>query len=205
MKQMKKKIMTLVLAMSMVLALTACGGSAKFEKGTVEGNVYTNTSVGIKATVPEGLTIADEATMQAFQDTAMATMENAEEVGAAIVYETVITSEAGSSIQIAAEDMTKTIGAKVKADTYLESLQKTTQTTYESMGCTVEFSDVAAKKLGGVEFSHINISIDLAGTAITQECYCRAIGNHMYYIIVTDMGDCTDAMTAFFDSFEAAK
>ena len=23
--------------------------------------------------------------------------------------------------------------------------------------------------------------------------------------VVTDMGDCTDAMTAFFDSFEAAK
>lgn len=212
MKQMKKKILTLVLTMAMVLATTACGSSAKFERGTIEGNVYTNTSVGVKATVPEELTVADEATVKEFEEAAIASLdaqnvseEKKEDIANAMIYDAVLTTEAGTSIQIAAEDMKQTMGVKVKADAYLESLKETTQSTYETYGCTVEFSDVDTVALGGQDFSHIVISIDFAGTAMEQECYCRAVGNYMYYMIVTNMGDCDDAITAFFDSFEAAK
>lgn len=212
MKQMKKKILTVVLAMAMVLATTACGSSANFERGTVEGNVYTNTSVGVKATVPEGLTIADDATVKEFEDAALASLDSQnisedkkEDVANAMIYDAVITSELGSSIQIAAEDMKQTMGVKVKADAYLDSLKETTKSSYESMGCTVEFSDVDKVTLGGQEFSHIVITIDLSGMALEQEAYCRVVGNYMYYMIVTNMGDCDDAITAFFDSFEEAK
>lgn len=213
MKQMKKKILTVVLAMAMVLATTACGSSEKFEKGTIEGNVYTNASVGVKATVPDELAIADEALVKQFEDAALASVESdqnvsaekMEEVASAMVYDAVLTTDAGSSVQIAAENMKKTMGVKVKADAYLDNLKETTKTSYESMGCTVEFSDVETLTLGGQEFAHLNISIDLAGTALAQECYCRAVGDYMYYIIVTDMGDSSDAIAAFINSFEAAK
>ncbi len=211
MKQMKKKILTVVIAMAMVLATTACGSSANFERGTVEGNVYTNTSVGIKATVPEGLTVADEATVKEFEDAALASLETQnltdaqkEKLASAMIYDAVITSELGTSIQIAAEDMKQTMGVKAKADVYLDSLKETTKTSYESMGCTVEFSDVDTVALGGQDFSHIDISIDLSGYAVKQEAYCRVVGNYMYYMIVTNMGDCEDDITAFFDSIEAA-
>lgn len=183
-----------------------------FKKGTIEGNVYTNTSVGVKATVPEGLTIADEETVKEFEEAAIASFDTQiisedkkEDIANAMIYDAVITSEAGSSIQVAAEDMKQTIGIKVNADAYLESLQETTLTTYESIGCTVEFSDVDTVALGGKDFSHIVIAIDYTGVAIEQECYCLAIDDYMYYIIVTNMGDCDDAITAFFDSFEAAR
>lgn len=212
MKQMKKKILTVVLAMAMVLAATACGSSANFERGTVEGNVYTNASVGIKATVPEGLTVADEATVKEFEDAAIASLDNQnltdeqkEDLANAMIYDAVITSELGTSIQIAAEDMKQTMGVKVKADAYLDSLKETTKSSYESMGCTVEFSDVDTVSLGGQDFSHMVITIDLSGMALEQEAYCRVVGNYIYYMIVTNMGDCDDAVTAFFDSFEAAK
>ena len=105
----------------------------------------------------------------------------------------------------AAEDMKQTMGVKVKADAYLDSLKETTKSSYESMGCTVEFSDVDTVALGGQDFSHMVITIDLSGMALEQEAYCRVVGNYMYYMIVTNMGDCDDAVTAFFDSFEAAK
>ena len=212
MKQMKKKILTVVLAVAMVLATTACGSSANFERGTIEGNVYTNTSVGVKATVPEGLTIADEATVKEFEDSALAALdtqnvsdEKKEDLANAMIYDAVITSELGSSIQIAAEDMKQTMGVKVKADAYLESLKETTATSYESLGCAVEYSDVDKVTLGGKEFSHIVITIDFSGMTLEQEAYCCVVGNYMYYMIVTNMGDCDDAITAFFDSFEAAK
>lgn len=211
MRQMKKKILTLALAMTMAFTAVACGNSANFERGIVEGNVYTNTSVGIKATVPEGLTVADEATVKEFEDAALASLESQnltdeqkEKLTNAMIYDTVITSEGGTSIQIAAEDMKATMGAKVKAEVYLDSLKETTKASYESLGCTVEFSDVDTATLGGQDFAHIAINIDLSGYAVKQEAYCRVVGSYMYYMIVTNMGDCEDALAAFVDSIEAA-
>ena len=86
-----------------------------------------------------------------------------------------------------------------------KGLKEPTPTYYESLGCAVEYSDVDKVTLGGKEFSHIVITIDFSGMTLEQEAYCCVVGNYMYYMIVTNMGDCDDAITAFFDSFEAAK
>lgn len=187
------------------------GENAGFERGTIEGNVYTNPSVGIKATVPEGLTIADKETVQEFEDAALASIESSynvsdermEEFANAMIYDAVITSDAGSSIQIAAENMNKTMLFKVSAEEYLDNLKVTTKSTYESIGCTAEFTEVETVKLGGKDFANVSIEIDYEGVAIGQDCYCCAVGDYMYYIIVTDMGDATADINTFFDSFEA--
>ncbi len=211
---MKKKIMTLMLAVSMVLALTACGGDKiNFEKGTTEGDVYTNASIGIKATVPDGLSFADEATVSEFEESAMSSLESTtnvseeklEEMASAMIYDAVIISDGGSSIQIAAENMKITMGKKVSAETYLKSLESSSTAAYESMGCTVTFSGVDKVELGGKEFSHIDMTISISGMELGQTCYALAAGDYMYYMVVTDMGDATEQIAAFFDSFEAVE
>lgn len=102
---MKKKIMTVLLAMCMMVMATACGGGASFEAGTFDGTTYTNTSVGIKATIPEG-----------FSEISAAAVTG-------ITYEVVVQSDTGSAIQIIAEDMKQTIGRAVNAKTYLDSMK----------------------------------------------------------------------------------
>ncbi len=202
---MKKRILAVVLTLGMALSLTACGGK-KFEAGTIEGNVYTNKSIGITATAPESLTYATAEEMAAFKEQALASVDMAsDEMDDAIIYEAVLMTELGSSVQIAAENMKITIGNNVSSKLYLESLRDTTKSTYEMYGYAVEMSDVTTKELGGVKFDYIDIELSAMGITVMQECYAYRLGDYMYYIIITDMGDDTESINAFMSSFAAAK
>lgn len=58
-----KKRLALLLAAVMALALVACGETAKtdeFVRGSWEGNVYTNDSIGLAVTVPESWAVASD-------------------------------------------------------------------------------------------------------------------------------------------------
>ena len=83
--KMKKKIMTVLLAMCMMVMATACGGGgATFEAGSFDGTTYTNTSVGIKATIPDGFSEISSAPVTG------------------ITYEVVVQEDSGSALQIIA-------------------------------------------------------------------------------------------------------
>lgn len=210
MKQMKKKILTVVLAMAMVLATTACGGAkATFEKGSVEGNVYTNASVGIKATMPEGMTVADDATIKALEDasiesaqyTSNLSKEEAEKAMAAVTYDFVGNTANGSSVQIIAEDMRQTIGKTVSESTYLDSTCTQVESTYAAMGLEATIEELGKVQLGGVDFEAVKITF----SGIEQGYYVHKVGNTMFAIITTAVDVDVEIVNQFMDSFEAAK
>lgn len=181
---MKKKIMTVLLAMCMMVMATACGGGASFEAGTFDGTTYTNTSVGIKATIPEG-----------FSEISAAAVTG-------ITYEVVVQSDTGSAIQIIAEDMKQTIGRAVNAKTYLDSMKDQVDTQYGAMGLSTSVTDLGTVKVGGKDFNGISIAITGSGTELTQDYYICKVGDVMFCIIVTDADG---SLGQFISSIEAAE
>ncbi|MDE6606927.1 MAG: hypothetical protein K2K54_04115 [Lachnospiraceae bacterium] len=181
---MKKKIMTVLLAMCMMIMATACGGGASFEAGSFDGTTYTNTSVGIKATIPEG-----------FSEISATTVTG-------ITYEVVVQSDAGSAIQIIAEDMKQTIGRAVNAKTYLDSMKDQVDTQYGAMGLSTDVTDLGTVKVGGKDFNGISIAITGSGAELTQDYYICKVGDVMFCIIVTDADN---SLGQFISSIEAAE
>lgn len=182
---MKKKFMTVLLAVCMMIMATACGGSgATFEAGTFDGTTYTNTSVGIKVTMPEGFS----------------------EIGGTpvtgITYEAVVQSENGSEVQILAEDMKETIGRAVSAKVYLDSMKEQVDTQYGAMGLSTDVSDLGTVKIGGKDFSGISIAVSGSGQELTQQYYISKVGNVMFCIIVTDVDN---TLSQFISTIEAAE
>lgn len=63
-----KKWLALLLAMMMAFALAACGNTPKseeFTRGTWDGNIYKNDSLGLVVTIPEGWYIATDDDLEA--------------------------------------------------------------------------------------------------------------------------------------------
>lgn len=208
-----KKLMTLLLAVSMVFTLTACGGSkVTFEPGTIEGNTYTNTSIGIKATVPEGFTLADDATIEALQAASQSIAENvtteekAEAAVAAMSYEMVAMADDGSSCQILAEDMTRTTGKVLSASAYVKAAAEQVETQYAAMGITATASTDGKVSVAGKDFEVITVSFEASGITGTQKYYAYKAGNYMFSIITSGMSEeSTAALEQFISGIEAAE
>ncbi len=208
-----KKLMTLLLAVSMVFTLTACGGSkVTFEPGSIEGNTYTNTSIGIKATVPEGFTLADDATIEALQAASQSVAENvttedkAEAAMAAMSYEMVAMADDGSSYQILAEDMTRTTGKVLSASAYVKAAAEQVETQYAAMGITASSSTDGKVSIAGKDFEAMTVTIEASGVTGTQKYYAYKVGNYMFSIITTGLsGDSATALEQFISSIEAAE
>lgn len=207
-----KKFITLLLAVSMVLTLTACGNKVTFEPGNIEGDTYTNTSIGIKATVPEGFVLADDATIEALQAASqnvaenVTTEEKAEAAVAAMSYEMVAMAEDGSSYQIIAEDMTKTTGKVLSASAYVKASAEQVETQYASVGITATSTTDGKVSVAGKDFEVMTVTIEANGITGTQKYYAYKAGNYMFSIIITAMSDDSLAtLEQFISSIETAE
>lgn len=208
-----KKLMTLLLAVLMVFTLTACGGSKEtFEKGSIDGTTYTNTSLNLKVNVPEGFTLADDATMEALKASSqsvaedMTTEDKAAEAMEAMVYELVAMSDDGSSVQIIAEDMKKTTGKVLKASACVKAAASQVETQYSNMGVTATSETNGTVSIGGKDFEGMTVTIEANGMTGTQKYYAYKVGDYMYSIITTAMSDDAAAtIDAFISSFESAQ
>lgn len=207
-----KKFMTLLLAVSMVFTLTACGNKVTFEPGSIEGDTYTNTSIGIKATVPEGFVLADDATIEALQAASqnvaenVTTEEKAEVAVAAMSYEMVAMAEDGSSYQIIAEDMTKTTGKVLSASSYVKAAAEQVETQYASVGITATSTTDGKVSVAGKDFEAMTVTIEASGITGTQKYYAYKAGNYMFSIIITAMSDDSLAtLEQFINSIETVE
>ncbi len=205
---MKKRMLALVLAMGMALSLTACGGK-KFEPGTVDGDVYTNESVGITATAPDGLTFATAEELEQLKEE---TIDNnvssggkhtREEYEKAYDYDALLVGEDGSLILIMAEDVKITAGGTISEKLYLESMVAQCKMKYQMAGATV--SKFKTEKIGGLEFAYTDTSFSINGISCSMEWYVYGMGDVMYSITLLDLGGSTKEFDLFMNSFEAVK
>lgn len=174
------------------------------ERGTMEGNVYTNESMGIQATFPEGCVMySDEEIAQvvgAGSDIMGETYDSEllENSIAGTIYDVIaVTADQSANIQIVMEDTQTTIGLSVPASTYAQAMVSTLKTTYESAGVTISEPTVTEENLGGLDFAVVSLSVN----GMTQEYYAHQVGNYMLLFTVTY----TDraAVQEFLDSITA--
>lgn len=223
-----RKLTSLLLTLCMVLALTACGNKEKaameskevsteseeeitFEKGSIDGDTYTNTSIGIKITAPEGFKMADADTMALMEEEVIQnlTEQNGSiDATEAVNYEVVMTTLDGFSfsVYVAAEDMTKSSGMAVSTKFYIKILETQMETEYTAMGfTTVETESLGTVEIGGKEFEGLKVVAEVGELNIMQNYYLYRVGDVMFEIITTGSSDSEEILEQFINSVEAVE
>lgn len=208
-KKMKKTIIMTLIAMILVFSLTGCGivrsgenelfkeeqqknGEIGLKRGTFDGNVYTNESMGVQVTFPEGCTIYSEEEL---------TQELEEDNNGAsgYIYDAkVVMADQVTTIQIFLEDTGVTNITKMNADAYARMLLRNLKAGYSQAGVTVSEDSTVKETFGGVDFTIVSIVTEEG----VQKYYIHEVDGSMISFIVTSTEDgaaqgFSDMITAF--------
>ena len=212
-KRIKYPVM--LLALALVLNLTACGlGEKKFERGTVEGQTYTNAFLGLTCTAPSEYTYLNDEEIAELNglDTAAAS-------GGTLLKEMQALLEGGGQVQdmyLMTEDRVQTVnvmvtgvetkGAAVDMSAFADTGVTQIKTSYEA---TAGMSDVEAVhesvSFMGQTYEGVRMTALYEGNA---PVYCTQVymqkGDYVCVINFTSyVEDHTEEMMAFFSAVEA--
>lgn len=158
------------------------------ERGTMEGNVYTNESMGFQVTFPEGCTMYSDEEIAQVVGNGSDIMEDAYDSEAienslsGTIYDVIaVTEDQAANIQIVMEDTEATAGIKLTADTYAQAMANNLKTAYASAGITISDPIVTEETLGGMDF----VVVSLSANGMTQEYYAHQVGNYMLVFTMT--------------------
>ncbi len=177
------------------------------ERGTFDGNVYTNESMGVQATIPEGFVLYTEEQIQQALGAGAEMMENAEydsdsiqESLAGTIYDVIAATEDNSAnIQIVIEETKRSIGMELDADSYAKLMESNLKTTYQSAGYTIEETDITEESLGGMDFTVVFVNV----AGMMQKAYIRQVGNYVMTFTVTYTDASESAVQEFLNSITA--
>ena len=193
-----KKVIVAILMATMICSLTACGGNNKtgdassnasvsaeqadasvsaekeakdepqYEAGVWTDNVYTNTSLGMTFTLPEGWQIGTEEEMNAVQDKGQEVTGGTGSADASEAYDLYIyNATTGSNIAMMAEDMS--MFGDITAQEYVESLSEQLS-SYADQGITYTMNAIGTKTIGNTEFVSLDGIAEYQSNNIYQ-CY----------------------------------
>ena len=158
------------------------------ERGTFEGNVYTNESMGFQATFPEGCTMYSDEEIQQVVGSGSEVMEDAysseqvEHSLAGTIYDVIaVTADQTTNIQIVMEDTVNTAGMELTADEYTKAMTTSLKAAYGAAGVEMGEPEITEETLGGMEFSKVSISVN----GMTQEYHAHQVGNYMLVFTMT--------------------
>ena len=194
-----KRWLALLLAAMMAFALVACGDTPanngdnkkddtkteEFARGSWEGNVYTNDSLGLTITVPENWTVASDEELAEITGVVIENTANedlsAEFLKAQNMYEMMAQdNEAGTNIIVMAENLAVSVGGtsydeKAYSDVVINNLP-------EENGYT--FAEGETLTIGGRDYYHVQASA--YNGALGQDYLFTRVGKYMVCIIMSD-------------------
>ncbi|TCZ74619.1 hypothetical protein E0485_19340 [Paenibacillus albiflavus] len=199
----KKLAIWSVLAMLVLVFVTACGGKEKVDLGKVENGTYKNEYFGISFQVPQGWNVQDEETMRQVNEvgkeiaagndkTKQKQFDLAEQkllnlamaskfpMGEAVLNPSVISN---------AEKVSKS-QVKTSKD-YLEATKKiiiASQIPYQ-------FKEITSVKVGGKDFDVLETSLSQDGGNLTQKIYSTLMNGYALNLIITYVDDESKAET----------
>jgi hypothetical protein len=195
-----KKIVSLILVFVLTLTcLVACNkknedetivdnSSTDYIAGVVDGNVYTNTTVGIKYTADEESSMSDEEEIKSLMAvTADAEMTN--------TYEMLIFNAQGNII-IMTE---KLDNAEMTEEEYLNTIK---DQLGEIEMVSAEYGDVTKTELAGIEFSTLNYPISVGVSDEMFQCVLvHKLEDRMFTITLTYMNEAAfEVLTSGFEA-----
>ncbi len=183
---MKRKIL-IGGALSLLMlcgVLAGCSGSgtqtevsssaavAAYEKGTLTETEYTSQWIGMKYTLPEGMSMMDEEYLQS------SSAGNVQMEMQALKNDT-----SGDNIVLLTEDISAS-GDMSEAD-YIE----VSKTQMSALGSDVTFGEVSTRTIAGQEFYELpyNLTMEISGVSMNmdQSFLCRKQGDRMICITMT--------------------
>lgn len=186
-----KKFGALLLAIIMVFMLVACNGQkVELSRGTIEGDVYKNESLGFEFTKPASWVYATD---EEIADSLNIAVDNilgdnfkeALENNPAIYDMMVVDMITGTNINIVYENLKKSFATNITEEQYVDALKR--QVSGVS-GMTVSFPDELEKvKLGEGDFTKCVCNTTLSGfnATMTQVYYLCKVDGYMVSVIVT--------------------
>lgn len=158
------------------------------ERGTFDGNVYTNESMGFQVTFPEGCTMYSDEEIQQVVGNGSEIMEEAydsdtvENSISGTIYDVIaVTADQTANIQIVMEDTEVSAGRKLTAQEYAQAVKTNLKLAYETAGIEVGDMEVTDATYGGMDFKVVSLSAN----GMTQEYYAHKNGNYMLVFTMT--------------------
>lgn len=161
------------------------------ERGLFDGNVYTNESMGIQVTFPEGYTMCSEEEL---------TQELEEDNNGSLGYiydAKVVMPDQVTTIQIFLEDTGVTNIIKMDADAYARMLLRNLKVGYSQAGVSISEESIIEEMFGGADFTIVSIVTEDG----TQKYYIHEVDGCMISFIVTSTVD--GAAQGFSDTITA--
>ncbi len=190
-KVMNKRIGVVVLAILTLLSVTACGGSAKYSKGTLTDTGFESEWMGIRFNAPEGYVVATQEELDSFISAGQDYVEAAyEENGKKVIDYTELTTVyelmtylpddngAGDpNLSLAAEKTT------LSTDKYMEAVQSQMETLFS--GVPITWTDAESAKVGSLDCDKYTATMDYGVAKMNQSYYIAKKDNRVIYFIVS--------------------
>lgn len=163
----------------------------KIIRGTIDNNVFTNTSTGVRFKKPDSwVYYSDDEIADMFDISASRLDRNIFEKTVSemsIIYDMVVTDpDTSAKVVVAYENTALTYGADVTEEEYFEELKKQLRST--AMEITFE-EKIKTEQLNSYSYKKLESTDTTSGYNVNQTYYARTVGKYMCTILVTTIGD----------------
>lgn len=199
------------MAVFTLLSMTACGGGAKYSKGTLTDSGFESEWMGIRFNAPEGYVVATQEELDSFISAGQDFVEEAyEENGQKVInYNDVTTvyelmtylpdpenpAAGDPNLSLAAEKTTLSV------DKYIEALKSQMETLFS--GVPITWDDAVSAKVGGLDCDKYTATMDYGFATMNQSYYITKKDGRMIYFIVSYTPEHEADVDTLMSAFEA--
>lgn len=169
-----KRILAFVLAAMMLLSLASCGGASR---GSIVGNTYSNSSVGIDFTKPEGWEFLKDDVLAVEMNTGGKSFK--EQLDGGTAYDAVAKDDkTGNMVIVSFVNLEKKYGKDLTMEEYAAEMKK--QLKQVNPTSTVAMSDIEIVELSGKEFSRIVTGVTENKITTRRVTFLKNLGGVMF-------------------------
>lgn len=191
-----RKTLALILAILMLAAsLCACGdkGTAKkYERGTVNGNVYHSDFLDLTFTAPSDWTFSTDEEIASSMGVALDMMKDGDKFETSDVSSMVefhANGTGGSNVIMTIEKISTLAAAVNTVDDCVKSLKENITKQLEGSGMSYTFGNTTTTEIGEHEYRRLEATLEtsVAGTVVSidQVIYVRLVGKYLVSISFT--------------------
>lgn len=209
MKKHLSLILAVVLTLSCVLTICSCTlticsfteKSPAFARGTKDGNVYTNTSLGFTVTLPKGWAFYTDEQLAEISNMSADLLKDPDildNMDVTTMYEFMaVDSTTGNNFNMTLEK----VSALIKMEDWIKALKKQLEAQLsDSMSVTVS-DETSEITLGNGTWTVLYTSVTSNGVQMKQYIFCRKMGTTMVSMACTDV---TGVGQAYFEKLFTA-
>lgn len=165
------------LVLVVIIGIITSGSSFTPEHGTIDGNIYTNESIGIQFEKPDSWVFATDEALADMHDGDVSASDYDDMVALLeenqYVQDMFVQSPIGSTATVAFEDISA--DPSITYEEYLDNSE-------DFVGTSIELGEMTDKTIAGKEFKMIEASASTMGIDIPLRYYLRKEGNYMILI-----------------------